>query len=280
MSNKVHGLWIKGKLSAMELLTIESFMRHGFSFYLWTYEPACINAHDGCIVNDANIILAEYTVFSYRKTNAFGHGKGSYAGFSDIFRYKLLYEKGGIWTDMDITCLRNFEIRDDYFFRFHHKTGAVGNFIKCPVHSPIMKWCYEQAVQKVNADNTDWMLPINILNEGIQIFELQQYINQISNNDSFPEVLPLISSKKPIPDNWNIIHWMNEEFRRLNINKDTVLINSTIQDLYAKNNIRYDYYRGKDIIIQHIKLNRLAYLLHNIGPSIKWYYSVIQKIFR
>jgi mannosyltransferase OCH1-like enzyme len=29
---------------------------------------------------------------------------GSYAGFADHFRYKLLLEKGGWWPDLDMPC--------------------------------------------------------------------------------------------------------------------------------------------------------------------------------
>ena len=33
------------------------------------------------------------------------HG-GSYAMFADMFRYLLLYLKGGWWSDLDMLCLR------------------------------------------------------------------------------------------------------------------------------------------------------------------------------
>lgn len=269
----VHGLWINGQLSALELLTIQSFLDNGFSFQLWTYESEIINAPTNTIIRNANEILSFEQVFQYNSINIHGHGKGSFAGFSDIFRYKLLYEHGGIWTDMDITCLQPFKIEEEYFFRYHHKSGAVGNFMKCPKGSELMKWCFEEAIQKVNVHNTDWMLPIKILNDGILKFGLTTYTKKISNDDSFPEVAKLLSSNQKIPNDWKIIHWMNEEFRRLNIAKDICLANSTLTMLYNKHHITHKNYAGLDVIKNKILLSRFYYLLRNIKSTLNWYLS-------
>ncbi len=197
-SSVIHGLWIGNKMSALELLTIHSFLQHGFQFHLWTYQQI-ENIPNGCTVRDANEIIPKQAVFFYSNKNKFGHGKGSYAGFSDIFRYKLLYEYGGIWTDMDVTCIQNININTEYFFRYHHKSGAVGNFMKCPPKSELMQWCYQQASKNINENNTNRMLPIEILNDGIKRYQLENYIQAISNIDSFPIVLSLLKNKSSIP---------------------------------------------------------------------------------
>ena len=49
MPETVNGLWIKGKLSSLELLTIESFISNGFIFCLWTYDKAFIHVSDKVI---------------------------------------------------------------------------------------------------------------------------------------------------------------------------------------------------------------------------------------
>ena len=269
----INALWIQGQLSALELLTIQSFLDNGFSFQLWTYEPETIKVPTDTIVRNANEILPFEQIFQYNSINKHGHGKGSFAGFSDIFRYKLLFENGGIWTDMDITCLQPFDIIEDYFFRYHHKSGAVGNFMKCPKDSELMKWCYKEATQKVNAHNTDWMLPIQILNDGILKFGLTKYIQKISNDDSFPEVAKLLSSSQKNPNDWKIIHWMNEEFRRFNIAKDVCLQTSTLHELYNKHHITHKNYDGLDIIKNKILLSRFYYLIRNIKSTLSWYLS-------
>lgn len=261
MSEVVNGLWIQGQLSSMEMLTVQSFLSNGFTFQLWTYEPETMHAPRGTIIKDAHEILPSSQVFSYRNATLHGHGKGSYAGFSDIFRYKLLYEHGGIWTDMDITCLKPFELRDDYFFRFHFVNGAVGNFMKCPKHSPVMKWCYEHAAAKVTEDSKDWMLPIRILNEGIEQSGLSGYIKKISNNDSFPEVARLLSANAEVPSEWLIIHWMNEEWRRFRIDKNIALKESVYHTLLKKYHVPVKSLSFRESLAYRIRIHDYIYLL-------------------
>lgn len=230
VKNTVHGLWIEGNLSPLELLTIHSFLAQGYHFFLWSYDIDRSNIPEEVIVKDARAIIPEEEIFFYRQKNQFGHGKGSFAGFSDIFRYKLLYEYGGWWTDMDITCLKRLP-EPDYFFRANKtSSSAIGNLIFCMPQSPVMKWCYEQAVSSVHPLNKNWALPIQILNDGIQQFELQSYIQSISNKDSWLEVSQLINNRK-IPDEYYCIHWMNEEFRRLKISKSSFPSDSNLYQL-------------------------------------------------
>lgn len=270
MREAVNGLWIIGPLSALELLTIHSFINNGFTFILWTYDvDTIINAPESTIIKDANEIIPYDEVFVYTTKNKFGHGKGSYAGFSDIFRYKLLYEHGGIWTDMDVTCLKPLAIESDYLFRHHHKAGAVGNIMKCPKNAPIMQWCYEQAKAQVNANNTDWMLPIKILNEGINKFRLNDSIFKISNHDSFPEIIRLLTSNKTIPNNWHFIHWMNEEWRCNSISKNKFIHKSTIARLLSFYGIAYNIYDRLESLGYHLFNNRIAYILRNIINKIR-----------
>ena len=87
-SNKtVNALWIGESLSATEILTIKSFLKNGHEFILWTYSDVKTPLPEGTIVKDANDIFPQKNVFAYKYSNQFGHGKCSYAGFSDIFRY-------------------------------------------------------------------------------------------------------------------------------------------------------------------------------------------------
>jgi hypothetical protein len=60
----VNGLWIQGQLSALELLTIQSFLDNGFSFQLWTYEPETIKVPTDTIVRNANEILHSSKFFN------------------------------------------------------------------------------------------------------------------------------------------------------------------------------------------------------------------------
>jgi len=230
----IHGLWIGTSLSQLELLCIKSFLLNGHAFTLWIYNNLENKTPEGCLLKNAAEIIPREQVFAYRNKNQFGHGQGSYAGFSDIFRYKLLYEYGGWWTDMDVTCLKPFDFTAAYVFRTHHDLKVVGNIIKCPPKSELMLRSYERAIKEVNADNCDWNKPIRILNDAIEELRLQEYIVEMSNRDSWNDVRKMIKGKMTIPDHWYVIHWVNEEWRRNGINKDYSGRNSVLQELYKK----------------------------------------------
>lgn len=228
-SQTINGLWIGSTLSALELLTIRSFLSFGYRYKLWLYDPLQTPLPDGVIIGDANEIIPRERVFSYRHKNAYGHGQGSYAGFSDIFRYKLLYDKGGWWADMDVTCLRPLDFPQAYFFRDHHDLKVVGNVMKCPRHSELMLRCYEEAIEQVTEHNTDWHKPINILNDNITRLDLDKYIVRgVSNQDRWDSTSRYIWTDAELPPQWYFIHWQNEEWRTQNVSRSTFYYRSAL----------------------------------------------------
>jgi hypothetical protein len=58
-------------------------------------------------------------IFKYKDRN-------TYAGFSNIFGYKLVYEKGNFWVDMDIISLKPFIFTQDYVFA---GSGSAGSWV-------------------------------------------------------------------------------------------------------------------------------------------------------
>ena len=110
----IQSLWIGAPLSNLEKLCIQSFIDHGHEFHLYTYAdiegiPA------GTIVKDANIILPASFIFL--------DSNNSVAGFSDWFRYKMLYECGGWWVDTDTVCIKPFDFTDEIVI--HEYEGGI-----------------------------------------------------------------------------------------------------------------------------------------------------------
>ena len=72
--------------------------------------------------------------------------------FSDVFRYAVLYEHGGLWMDSDVVVLRPFPFRGDYFFNMQWRSGAndehfvCGNVIYAEPHSRHLRNLYEISV--------------------------------------------------------------------------------------------------------------------------------------
>jgi mannosyltransferase OCH1-like enzyme len=104
----VQGLWIGSELSAMEEMSIASFLMNGHEYHLYVYQDV-ENVPTGTVVKDASEVLPSSMIFQYRDFN-------SYAGFSNFFRYKLLLERGGWWVDTDMICLQPFDFTDEYVF--------------------------------------------------------------------------------------------------------------------------------------------------------------------
>lgn len=258
----INGLWIGNTLSSLELITINSFIANGHIFRLWVYEPIATPLPKGVIISDASEIIPADKIFRYKHNNQFGHGKNSLAGFSDLFRYKLLYEKGGWWVDMDVTCLKHFDFEADYVFRNHHKLLMVGNIMKCPQGSELMLHCYEEALTQVNAENRDWMLPIKILNTNIKKLGLEKHITVLSNKDSWYDIRKFFGKEMNLPTHWYALHWNNEELGRNSVNKAAHVANSLYGKLIAKYSIQNTLLQGIDAAKYKFKLSLTFFVIN------------------
>lgn len=259
---KVNSLWIGEELSNMELLTIHSFLHHGFEFHLWLYQQLNTVLPPTVVIHDANEIIPFNQVFSYQNASQFGIGKGSFAGFSDVFRYKLLYEKGGWWVDMDVTCLKPFDVESDYFFRAHHELEVVGNVMKAPQFSSLMLKCYKQALELIDEKNTDWYKPILILNENIKSQGLTSYVfHDLSNTDEFQKIESYYFGSEKIPEKWCFFHWGNEVLRNYQLNKRNSFYESSYSRLLreykliepSSNLVEFDQRFRRELFIANIK---------------------------
>ena len=265
----VHGLWIGSELSSIELLTITSFINNGHEFNLWVYDEITTPLPDGVKLQMASAIIPEDQVFSYKNKNQFGHGKGSFAGFSDIFRYKLLFDKGGWWVDMDVCCLKPFHFKGQYLFRKHHLLPAVGNIMKCPKGSAVMKACYEEAIATVQAENTDWHKPITILNKYIEQFKLEDNIRSISNTDNWSDIVPLLNAKDISLPDWHAIHWANENWRARDIKKTVFVRNSAISKLLIEHEIEHEVTDKPINIARRLSLSSIFGKVRELTSSVK-----------
>lgn len=267
----IHGLWIGNKLSIAELITLKSFISNGHQFWLWTYNPIETEVPPNVTLKNANEIIPSDKVFCYKYTNQFGHGKGSYAGFSDIFRYKLLHQYGGWWTDMDVTCLKPLDFKEEYVFRVHHSLPLVGNIMKCPKGSKLMEICYKEASEKVTAENRDWHLPIEILVKNVYELKLEYYIKNFSNTDSWDIIRKFLRADYKIPDNWYVIHWVNEEWRRNNIDKNEFLKNSLFFKLARQYGLNPLQAKGFNKIKKRVQLTKVNFGIKFFWSKIKTY---------
>lgn len=213
--NTVHSLWIgSDKLDKLEKLTIESFLENGAEFNLWCYEKIK-KVPSGVRIRDGREILPENMIFRYPSVMYLNQGANSLVGFSELFRYKVLYELGGWWSDMDVTCLKPLsDHTTEYYFRFHGILSVVGNIMKVPPKSELMKLCFDKAKIEVNNKQKDWHHAIRILCYYIENLGLSNFIRYDTCNldckiPFYREFVDKEGKLSDIPNEWHFIHWMN-----------------------------------------------------------------------
>jgi hypothetical protein len=142
----IQSLWIGKTLGTLEQLSIRSFLDNGHPYHLYLYGPV-EGLPPAVQVFDANQVLPESEVFYYRT----GSGRGSPAGFSNRFRYKLLLDRGGWWCDLDVVCLKPFLFERDLVLAAQRRRSIVlrtvlnNGIMRAPRDSPLMRACYRGA---------------------------------------------------------------------------------------------------------------------------------------
>lgn len=141
-SKVVTGLWIGTELPPLAQLCIRSFQDNGFTFRLFTYEKVA-KVPSGTQIQDASAILSRDDVFI--------HATGSLAHASDWFRYRFLAIHGGLWTDMDVVCLKPFPGEPIPWFALQEPEIAAIGFLAFPrnhiVPSLLAEFAFDPALQ-------------------------------------------------------------------------------------------------------------------------------------
>src|SRR5690349_14457898 len=117
----VNTFWHGERLSAIERLCMESFVKHKHAFRVFTYSDA--EMPTGVIVEDAAKILPLERFFKIEE---------SPSAFSNVFRYKLLLEQGGWWVDTDVLCLKTNLPNCDYYWAQEAPGRINGAILKFP----------------------------------------------------------------------------------------------------------------------------------------------------
>ncbi|MBX9823531.1 MAG: hypothetical protein K2Y27_00915 [Xanthobacteraceae bacterium] len=146
-------LWVGKHLRWIERLAIKSYLDNGWRFQLYVYDDPR-NVPDGCEVLDASAIIPEHEVFIE------GLGSGLHAGsigaFSDLFRYRLLYERGGIWTDTDVINLKRYDPDGRKFICTELSDAGMinlnGAIMAAPAHDPFVGRAYERACELLKSE--------------------------------------------------------------------------------------------------------------------------------
>lgn len=177
----VQSLWIGDSLSSIEIYSIKSFLRLGMQFHLYTYGDV-EGIPEGTLVLDANEIMDKSDIFTLKDA--------SLLPFSDIWRYKLLYDKGGYWVDLDFIATKVFDFEEPYVFASERtiQKGAYASkaksvyqicILKAPIGSPFFKELYHKCIMKQerygvnNKDKTKYM---RVFRDLVHDYQFEHYV--------------------------------------------------------------------------------------------------------
>lgn len=218
MTDIVQSLWIGPRLTAMERLSVESFLRHGHEFHLYTYGDVA-GVPEGTRIRDGNEILPEEQIFFYRDFH-------SVSGFSNFFRYKLLFERGGWWVDADMVCLRPFDFPTPHVFASEVSKGVTcvsSGAIRAPRGSEAIGWAWE-VCQSKDPSTLRWgETGPSLVQAAVERFSLQDAVQAPTVFCPLPytDWERLLDPEPPsLPDDAAAVHLWNEMWRRAGRDKD------------------------------------------------------------
>jgi hypothetical protein len=169
---EVRSLWIGPELSTLERLTIRSFLANGHTFRLFVYDDVR-GIPDGTLVSDASEILPRSCIFTYP-------GSGSYAGFANWFRYRLVLERGGWWVDLDTVCLRPLDFEANYVFssEVHEGRPAIDlAVLKAPKGSDLCRHLCEVCASRDPLRLVWGETGPRLLGEAVRMFGLTRFVH-------------------------------------------------------------------------------------------------------
>jgi hypothetical protein len=124
-------LWIGKALGPIERACMRSVMACGHRLKVWSY-GALDGLPAGAEPRDAGEVVPAERVFRQVPT-------GSYALFSNLFRYRLLQRSEGLWLDCDVYLFKPMEWGDGHVFGWE-RPGVVGSAVLAlPAESPALE---------------------------------------------------------------------------------------------------------------------------------------------
>lgn len=228
--------WAYGDLSKLEQLCIETFLRRGYVLNLWSY-GAIGNVPVGAKLRDARDLIPEENVFL--------NAKGSYAGFSDIFRYAVVGKFGGLWADTDVAAVMhaNTLFYEDFLVseRVHDHIQINGNVIfkPNPTKGDLIDLAYAYSCayprnriewSEIGPDLLTALVSI-IPDHGFRIMP-PDFANPVSSHACPASLLdPSFEFEQPPA----FVHLYNERWRMTRTDKNQVFPQGCVMDLLERN---------------------------------------------
>ena len=150
-SNEFQFFWSEGPLDWTSWLCLRSFTRYsGVTVHLYSYDRDLNPEILGCLCHDASEYLPREIYERVRSgfEETYG-GASGYREAADLFRYKLLYERGEWYFDTDCLLLKPLTPLFDRDYVFGRGTVSVNNAVlKFPKGDTLLDQLFKECLQR------------------------------------------------------------------------------------------------------------------------------------
>jgi UDP-glucuronate 4-epimerase len=231
MLDTVQTFWAGRELGPIELTMLRSFVRCGHPVHLYTYNKNSLGPRvpNGVVVKDAAEILPVSQVYFYPNNP-------SLSAFSNDFRFKLLHERGGVWADADVICVKpmtwlegvDVAIASEYL-PYAEGPCATTHFLKMPSNSAVTSRCIQVCAilrKEVEQGARAWGVGPDTVRQVVKELKLpllDPEQTSVCSYDNFEQLtVPCNKLEEHITPNTCVIHLWHEMWRRGNINPQNV----------------------------------------------------------
>ena len=227
IQNEINCLWIGGKLSLMEKLSIILAQRAGYHVILWS-DSSFDDLPNGVELRGIPKDLLKPTQFKgYELSSIPNGGIGSFSHWSDYFAYNILYSNGGHWMQLDLAIVDNIIINNTYAF-----TGWADNkispiFMKIPKNSEYAKEVIKalEPLVKNEMKDLDWCSSMLLMHKLALNYNVYNDCKIIDDNDGYIDCGSATKSayNSLLDRKYSLIHWSNATN---NLTKNNPIVNS------------------------------------------------------
>ena len=162
-------MWVGGSLTKIQKTSLASFIYYGHDLTLFVYDMD-LDVPEGVIKKDANQIISYEKIFLV---------DGTYAAFSDLFRYKMIDVFDLIWVDADVICLdSDWNLKDNTFIG-REKTDTenlTGSVLKLPQGSDVLRYMIDKS-NSFDQTKIIWAeVGPSLVTEAIEKFNYLEYV--------------------------------------------------------------------------------------------------------
>ena len=170
----IRSFWFGKPMNWICDLSMKSYIRQGHRFELYAYEDYLVP--EGVIIMDANEIIPESA--SFQMMSSVDGIRGRYSTFANIFRYKLLFDKGGVWSDLDSICIKPLNFDNDIEVMFATESSRSGieinncNIFVANSGNPLFAKLYTSSISKETASLKHLSFNKNFIIETMEEMEI------------------------------------------------------------------------------------------------------------